>query len=115
MTTFIVLCRFEDGVDLTSIGRKPKATAKKLMKNVGGGAKLESLWVTTGQYDMVAVVDAPDTGSALTFLMAFSSLGRVRTMTLTADKAVDATVQRAIDAKTNIGGGKTNIGAGGNG
>jgi uncharacterized protein with GYD domain len=105
MATFIVLCRFEDGVDLAAIGRKPKDTAKKVMKQLGRGSELTSLWLTGGQYDMVAVVKAPDTGTALTFLMAFSSLGRVRTMTLSAETAVDRTVQRAIDAKTNIGGG----------
>jgi uncharacterized protein with GYD domain len=117
MPIFIVLCKFESGVDLTTLDFEPEATAGKLMQKVGGSVK--DLWLTGGEFDMVAVVDAPDTGKAITFLMAFSSLGRVRTMTLTATDDVDKTVQDAKDAKTDIGGGngdaKTDIGGGGNG
>jgi uncharacterized protein with GYD domain len=102
MPIFIVLCKFESGVDLTSLDPLPRATADALLASVGGSVK--NLWLTGGEFDMVGVVEAPDTGKAITFLMAFSSLGRVRTMTLTADENVDATIMAATQAKTDIGG-----------
>src|SRR4051794_7773088 len=103
MPLFIVLCRFEDGFDLTTIGLQLRTTAEQLIKQLGGGSSLEDLWLTTGQYDLVAHVKAPDAGKALAFLMAFSSIGRARTITLTAHDDVAGVVQEAIDAKTNIG------------
>jgi uncharacterized protein with GYD domain len=103
MATFIVLCNFEEaGIDhLLDSGSTVESTAERLMEEVGG--KLQRLWLTTGDFDLVVVVEADNTGDALAFLVAFSSLGRVRTKTLTAEASVDDVVEKASEAKTKIG------------
>jgi uncharacterized protein with GYD domain len=112
MATFIVLCTFDKaGVGQLMDDGDVADSADKLMKQVGG--KLDHIWLTTGQFDMVVVVDAPSVGKALSFLVAFSSFGGVATQTLTAEEGVGQVFADANTAKTNIG--KTNIGGGGDG
>lgn len=104
MATYIVLCTFDKaGIEglLKPDGDVAKK-AEKLMQEVGG--EVEKLWLTTGPFDLVAVVDAPDTRKALAFLLAFSSLGNVSTQTLTAEEGVGQVLSDAQSAKTNIGG-----------
>ena len=100
MATFIVLCNFEQNVDVSEM-MCMEDRAKRLLSETGG--RLEQLWLTTGAFDMVVVADAADVSRALTFLMAFSSLGRVRTMTLAAAPQADDLIAAADDAKTNVG------------
>jgi uncharacterized protein with GYD domain len=48
------------------------------------GGKLTDFFVTMGEYDYVAVGEAPSDEAALAFLLALGSLGNVRTTTLKA-------------------------------
>ena len=112
MATFIVLCTFDRaGIDQQIDEGKIADQANALMKEVGG--KLDHIWLTTGAFDMVAVVDSPTVGKALSFLVAFSSFGGVSTQTLSAEEGVGQVFSDAKNAKTNVG--KTNVGGGGNG
>jgi uncharacterized protein with GYD domain len=52
------------------------------MKDMGG--ELREFYLTTGAYDMVAVVDAPDDETCAKFLLTLGSAGSVRTTTLRA-------------------------------
>jgi len=104
VATFIVLCTFDKaGVSQLMADGKDDDTADKLMKEVGG--TLEHIWLTTGAFDMVAVVEAPAVGKALAFLVAFSSMGGIATQTLSAEEGVGQVFADANNAKTNIGSG----------
>jgi len=99
MSTYIVLCTFERaGGDAGVQAPIDRAAADALAKDVG--ATLESFWFTVGTYDLVAVVTAPDNRKALAFLVAFSGLGRVSTLTLTAEEDVMGVLNAARDAHT---------------
>ena len=126
MTTFIVLCKFEQaGIDGLLGDSSVAESPEQLMAEVGGN--LVGLWFCIGVYDLVAVVEAPDTRKALAFLVAFSSLGRATTVTLAAESDVAGVLADARSARTNVGGppsaetnigggeGETNIGGGGEG
>jgi uncharacterized protein with GYD domain len=110
---FIVLCTFDRaGVsELVDAEAKVADQAGDLMKEVGG--KVDHIWLTTGAFDMVVVVDAPSVGRALSFLAAFAGFGGVSTQTLAAEEGVGKVFSDAKSAKTNVG--KTNVGSGGNG
>jgi uncharacterized protein with GYD domain len=99
MSTYIVLCKF-DRAAAEGIVDAPvdHAAARALAEDVG--ATLESFWFTVGTYDLVAVVSAPDNRRALAFLVAFSGLGRVSTLTLTAEEDVAGVLEAARDAHT---------------
>ena len=113
MATYIVLCNFERaGIEeLMGPTGDVAQKAKALMQHVGGN--IEAIWLTTGGFDLVLVVDAPDPGKALAFVAAFSSVGGVNTQTLTAEKEVGEVVKAALAAKTGFG--KTGFGEGENG
>ena len=103
MATFIVLCNFDEGgiEQLLDSADDVAKTAEGLMKEVGGG--IEHIWLTTGEIDLVVVVEADSPGDALAFVVAFNSLGHVRTKTLTAEASVSDVIQKASSAKTKIG------------
>lgn len=105
MPTYIVLCTFERAEieRLVDSDLKLDQNIKKLIEAAGG--QLKEQWLTTGAYDMVLVVEAEDTGTALSFVVAFSSLGRVSTQTLTAEADIKQVLDQARGAKTNVGGG----------
>ena len=48
------------------------------------GGKLESFYLTLGQYDAVSIADLPDDATLATFLLKTASQGNVRTSTLRA-------------------------------
>ena len=48
------------------------------------GAKLKAIYLTTGQYDLVAISEWPNEESAMTFLLAQGAAGNVTTETLRA-------------------------------
>ena len=112
MTTFIVLCKFEQaGLDGLLADSSAAESPAQLMKEVGGS--LDRLWFCVGIYDLVAVVEAPDTRKALAFLVAFARRGGVSTTTLVAESDLPGVLADARSAETNIGGarsGETNIG-----
>jgi len=57
-------------------------TAKKALTEMGGN--LTTFYLTIGQYDIVAVYEAPDDAIAARFNLQLGMLGNVRTTTLKA-------------------------------
>ncbi len=83
MATYIALSSFTDqGIrsikDSTKRADAVKEAAKKF------GATMTQLYWTLGQYDLVAIIDAPDDASATAFSLAIASAGNVRMQTLRA-------------------------------
>ena len=83
MATYIALSSLTDqGIrsikDSTKRADAVKEAAKKF------GATMTQLYWTLGQYDLVAIIDAPDDASATAFSLAIASAGNVRMQTLRA-------------------------------
>lgn len=83
MATYIALSNFTDqGIrnikDSTKRADAVKEAASKF------GARMTQLYWTLGQYDLVAIIEAPDDASAAAFGMAIGSAGNVRMQTLRA-------------------------------
>ena len=83
MTTYIILINWtEQGVKNVRESPKRLDAAKKLLGEMGGSFK--DFYLTMGEYDMVAVCDAPDDAVAARFALALGMQGNVRTRTLKA-------------------------------
>ena len=83
MATFIALSSFTDqGVrdvkNTTKRADAVQAAAKKF------GAKMTQIYWTLGQYDLVAIIEAPNDESATAFALAIGAAGNVRTQSLRA-------------------------------
>ena len=83
MPTYVSLIKWTDqGV------RNAKDTVQRARAFRGDverrGGKLQSIYWTQGQYDLVATIEAPDDQTAMAALLALSGLGNVRTETLPA-------------------------------
>jgi uncharacterized protein with GYD domain len=83
MATFVVLgCFTDQGMrsvkDTTKRAEAFQRTAKKI------GATVKDVYWTLGQYDVVAVCDAPDDATASALVYSLASQGNVRTQTLRA-------------------------------
>ena len=109
-STFVVLCKFDRSALSVLLGQGADQNAlfsqtdsKTLMQALSEGSKGEviGLWFTTGEYDLAAVVQAPSNQDALGFLLAFSELGNVTTLTLAAAEAA-AVIKAARDAHTKM-------------
>ena len=86
MATYIVLGSFtEQGIRAVKETTKRAEALGDLAKSVGVTVK-EVYW-TLGQYDVVAIVDAPDEASVTAFGLKTGALGNVRTQTLRAFSA----------------------------
>lgn len=88
MPAFIILSSFTDqGVravkDTTKRAEKFKEVAKQ------HGATVKDLYWTLGQYDVIAIVDAPDVTSMTALGLSLGMAGNVRTQTLPAFSADD--------------------------
>lgn len=83
MTTYIMLINWtEQGVKNVRESPKRLDAAKKLLGEMGGSFK--EFYLTMGDYDMVAICDAPDDAVAARFALSLGSGGHVRTRTLKA-------------------------------
>jgi uncharacterized protein with GYD domain len=83
MATYIVLANFTDqGIRNVKDTTKRADAFKELAKSVGVTMK-DTYW-TLGQYDLVAIVDAPDELVATALGLALGKSGNVRTQTLRA-------------------------------
>ncbi|MGO9773774.1 MAG: GYD domain-containing protein [Roseiarcus sp.] len=83
MTTYIMLAHFTDaGIKNAkdSPGRLDKA--KHMLREMGGDFK--AFYLTMGDFDIVAVYEAPDDAIAARFTMQLGGLGSIRTRTLKA-------------------------------
>ena len=88
MPTFIVLGNFTDQ-GIRTIKDTPKRVAA--VKEIGKkhGVSVIQMYWTLGQYDLVAVMDAPDDTAITAFGLSVGKIGNVRTQTLRAYSADD--------------------------
>jgi uncharacterized protein with GYD domain len=83
MTTYVMLANLTDtGAKNVMDSPRRLDTAKRLLKDMGG--EFRSFFLTMGDYDFVAVYEAPDDAIAARFTLQLGSLGNVRTKTLKA-------------------------------
>lgn len=86
MATYIMLGNFTDqGIRHVKDTTKRAQALRDLGKKVGATVK-ETYW-TLGQYDVVAIVDAPDEAAMTALGLSIGLLGNVRTQTLRAFSA----------------------------
>lgn len=95
MATYIALSSFTDqGI------RSVKDSTKRAdaVKEAAGkfGATMSQIYWTLGNYDLVAIIEAPDDASATAFALAIGAAGNVRTQTL---RAFDRDEMNGILAK----------------
>jgi len=83
MVTNIVLMSFTDKgvVDIKNSPRRI-AEATRLWESMGG--KVLGVYLTMGEYDLVAIGEGPDEQTAAKFALALSAAGTVRTTSLPA-------------------------------
>lgn len=83
MTTYIMLVNWtEQGVKNVRDSPKRLDAARKSLADMGGSFK--EFYLTMGEYDMVAVCEAPDDAVAARFALQLGMGGNVRTRTLKA-------------------------------
>lgn len=83
MTTYVMLANWTDqGVLKVKDSPKRLDAAKKLLKEMSGEFKL--FFLTMGEYDIVAIYEAPDDAVAARFNLQLGMLGNIRTRTLKA-------------------------------
>jgi uncharacterized protein with GYD domain len=83
MPTYIMLANWTDQ-GATKVRESPRhlETAKKALFDMGG--EFKAFYMTLGDYDLVAVYEAPDDAVAARFSLLLGALGSVRTKTLKA-------------------------------
>jgi uncharacterized protein with GYD domain len=83
MTTYVMLTNWtEQGMRQVKDSAKRLDSAKKALRDMGGEFKF--FFMTMGDYDLVAVYEAPDDAVAARFTLILGMLGNVRTKTLKA-------------------------------
>ena len=86
MSTYVCLYNWTDqGIRDVKETTKRYETAKGLADKLG--VKISSFYWTTGQYDLVAIMEAKDEESFAAFSLAIASSGNVRSTTLKAFSA----------------------------
>ena len=96
MASYILLATYtEQGIKGIKDTVKRTSAVRELGKKVGVTMK-ESYW-TLGQYDVVAVFEAPDDESMTAFALSVAKLGNVKTHTL---RAFSSNEMTAILGKT---------------
>ena len=83
MPSYIMLANWTDqGTRQVKDSPKRLDTAKKALIEMGGECK--AVYMTMGDYDLVAVYEAPDDAVAARFTLLLAQMGSVRTRTLKA-------------------------------
>ena len=83
MPTYIILMNYtEQGIRTIKDSPKRIEEGIKLWEAMGG--KVVAIYSTQGEYDLIAVVEAPSDEIATTFTLKLASLGNVRTTTMKA-------------------------------
>jgi uncharacterized protein with GYD domain len=83
MSTYIALINWTDkGAQQVKDSPKRFDAGRKLLRDMGGDIK--SFYLTMGDYDLVAICEAPDDAVMARFLMQLGMLGNVRSHTLKA-------------------------------
>jgi uncharacterized protein with GYD domain len=83
MATYVVLYKFTDEGIKNAKGTVQRARDSRA-ENEQRGFQVRGLYWTQGQYDLVAVVDAPDEQSMMAGLLNIAGAGNVRSETLRA-------------------------------
>jgi uncharacterized protein with GYD domain len=83
MATYVTLYRWtEQGIKNVKASPDRITAAKKAVEAQGG--KLNNIYVTMGEYDLVAISEWPDEKAAIAFALTLGSQGNVRTTTMRA-------------------------------
>ncbi len=81
MSTYFILANWtEQGIKDIKASPKRLRAAKRLAKDCG--VKFRSFHMTLGQYDAIAIVEAPNDEAVAKFVLTLGSAGNVRTTTL---------------------------------
>lgn len=83
MTTYIMLLNWTDA-GVKTLRDSPARLDKIRKQLVEMGGEMKAFYLTMGEYDMVAVCEAPDDAVAARFAMQLGMGGNVRTRTLKA-------------------------------
>lgn len=83
MPTYVMLAHWTDQ-GIRTIEESPRRldAAKKTLVDMGG--QFRSLYLTMGNYDLVAIYDAPDDAVAARFTLILGKMGNVRTTSMKA-------------------------------
>ncbi len=80
MPTFICFVNWTDpGIKNVKDAPNRAEAAKAALKKLGG--EIKDVYVTTGQYDVLLIAEAPDGDVMAKFVLAVGALGNVRTTT----------------------------------
>lgn len=83
MPLYVILANWTDqGARSAKDSPRRLDAAKKALKDMGG--EFKSFYLTMGDYDIVAVYEAPDDAVAARFNLQLGMLGNIRTRTLKA-------------------------------
>lgn len=83
MATYIVLAQFTDqGIRTIKNSPQRASHVEEMARSLN--CEMKEVYWTIGQYDIVAIVDAPDEATFTTFGLALGSAGNVRTQSLRA-------------------------------
>jgi len=83
MSTYIMLGRFtQQGIETIKEVPTRDVAAEQTIQAMG--AELKGLYYVMGQYDFVAIIEAPDDETVAKLVIAIGSLGNIRTETLRA-------------------------------
>ncbi len=81
MSTYFILANWtEQGIKDIKASPKRLRAAKRLAKDCG--VKFRSYHMTLGQYDGIAIVEAPNDEAVAKFVLTLGSAGNIRTTTL---------------------------------
>jgi len=83
VTTYIMLANWTDQ-GIRNVKESPRRldVAKAALRDMGG--EMKAFFLTMGDYDMVAVYEAPDDAVAARFTLQVGQLGNIRSRTLKA-------------------------------
>src|SRR5579862_4137818 len=83
MPAYVMLANWTDqGARQVRDSPRRLDSAKKALVEMGG--EFKALWMTMGDYDLIAVYEAPDDAVAARFTLMLGQMGAVRTRTLKA-------------------------------
>jgi uncharacterized protein with GYD domain len=83
MPTYISLLRLtQQGIQNIKESPNRVAASRKAFESAGG--RLRDIYVVTGQYDFVAILEAPDDEAAARMALSLGALGNVRSETMRA-------------------------------
>jgi uncharacterized protein with GYD domain len=83
MSTYVMLINYTDqGIRQVKDSPKRIDAARGLAKACG--AEIKDVYMTMGEYDLIAIVEAPDDGAFAKLALKVSALGNVRSTTLKA-------------------------------